>query len=322
VGAKIKDDPTEIHLPVMVEETLRFLQPEPGKVFVDGTLGLGGHAEAILRRIPGGRLIGIDRDTEALERAVKRLAPFGEAFLPVKGNFAQIGEILRQHHVSQVDGVFLDLGVSSYQLDSVQRGFSYRDDVFLDMRMDLDLPLTAADLLAKLSSKELTHIFRRYGEEKWSSRIASFIDRYRSSRGPVSHSSQLVEIITAAIPAGARRKGGHPAKRVFQALRIAVNDELESLHQGLDAAVQRLKPEGRIVVLAYHSLEDEIVKSRFRAESKGCICPPEFPVCICGKKPILKILTPKPLRPGDDEMRYNPRSASARLRAAEKLVFL
>jgi len=303
----------------MVEETLRFLQPEPGKVFVDGTLGLGGHAEAVLRRIPGGKLVGIDQDAEALEHATKRLAPFGEAFVPVKGNFAQIDEILERHQVNHVDGIFFDLGVSSYQLDTVQRGFSYRDDVFLDMRMDIERPLTAADILAKLSSKELTHIFRRYGEEKWSSRIASFIERYRSSIGPVSRSSQLVEIITAAIPAGARRKGGHPAKRVFQALRIAVNNELESLHHGLDAAVQRLKPGGRIVVLAYHSLEDEIVKSRFKAESKGCICPPGFPVCTCGRKPVLKVLTPKPLRPGDDEMRYNPRSASARLRAAEKL---
>ena len=310
---------SEIHVPVMVKEVLSFLQPAPEKVIVDGTLGLGGHAEAILKRIPGGKLIGLDQDAEALILARERLSPFGESFVPVKGNFAQIDQILIQLQIDQVDGILLDLGVSSLHLDSGDRGFSYRNDVFLDMRMDLDNPLTAADLLSNLPAKELAYIFRRYGEEKWATRIALFIERYRLTQGPVLRSSQLVDIITSAIPARARRHGGHPAKRVFQALRSILNMELESLSQCLEKAVALLRPGGRIVVLSYQSLEDEIVKRRFREEARGCICPPEIPICCCGKTPLVKILTRKPLYPGSEEKAANPRSASARLRAAEKL---
>lgn len=308
-----------VHIPVMVREALDFLQPAPGKVFVDATLGMGGHARAILERIPGGKLIGIDQDAEVLTLASKALASFGEAFIPVKGNFAEIEEILQSLQLDGVDGLFFDLGVSSYQLDCKRRGFSYRDDVLLDMRMDAELPCTAADLLQRLSQKELAFLFRRYGEERWASRIAKFICNYRLKHGPVLRSSQLVEIIRSAVPAAARRKGGHPAKRVFQALRIAVNKELESLSRGLNGAIGRLRPGGRIVVLSYHSLEDEIVKNIFREQARGCICPPEIPVCVCGKNPSLKILTRKVLFPSCEEKSYNPRAASARLRAAEKL---
>jgi len=307
------------HVPVMVKEVLDFLQPGPGKVLVDATLGMGGHARAILERIPGGKLIGIDQDAEAVVQASKALAPFGDAFIPVKGNFAEIEEILQNLQLNRVDGFLFDLGVSSYQLDCKRRGFSYRDDVLLDMRMDMDLPCTAADLLQKLSQKELTFLFRRYGEERWASRIAKFISNYRLKHGPVLRSSQLVEIIRSAVPAAARRRGGHPAKRIFQALRIAVNKELESLSRGLDGAIGRLRPGGRIVVLSYHSLEDEIVKKTFRDKARGCICPPEIPVCICGKNPSLKILTRRVLFPSREEESRNPRAASARLRAAEKL---
>ncbi len=306
-------------MPVMIKEVLKFLRPEPGKLYVDATLGMGGHAQAILERIPGGKLVGIDQDIEALEQATKRLASFKEAFVAVKGNFAEIDAILQRLQLEVVDGIIFDLGVSSYQLDCDRRGFSYRNDVFLDMRMDADLPHTAADLLQSLSQKELAYLFHRYGEEKWASRIALFIVRYRLSHGPVLRSSQLVEIIKAAIPAGARRKGGHPAKRVFQALRIAVNKELDNLFLGLDGAIKRIRPGGRIAVLSYQSLEDEIVKRKFKELAQGCICPPGIPVCICGKTPSLKILTGKPLLPNDEEKDANPRSKSARLRAAEKL---
>ncbi len=321
MGREIRRDSEEIpvHIPVMLNETLEFLQPEPGKIFIDGTLGLGGHAQAVLERIPGGKLVGIDQDREALAQATKRLASFQEAFIPVKGNFAEIGEILPRLQLDVVDGLFLDLGVSSYQLDCERRGFSYRNNVFLDMRMDPDSPRTAADLLQRLSQKELTYLFRRYGEEKWAARIASFIIKYRLVHGPVLRSSQLVEIIRSAIPAAARRKGGHPAKRIFQALRITVNKELENLSGGLDGAIRCLRPGGRIVVLAYHSLEDGIVKRKFKEQAQGCICPPGIPVCTCGKTPSLKILTRKPLFPSDKEKVINPRAASARLRAAEKL---
>lgn len=319
-GGKIeRSEKVPRHVPVMVQEALKFLRPGPGKIFVDATLGMGGHAQAILRLIPGGKLIGIDQDAEALAQAASRLAPFQEAFIPVKGNFAEIDETLQRLHAGLVDGCFFDLGVSSYQLDSKRRGFSYRDDVFLDMRMDQGLSCTAADLLQKLSPKELANLFRIYGEERWASRIAKFIAGYRLEHGPILRSGQLVEIIRAAIPAAARRRGGHPAKRVFQALRIAVNKELDNLPKGLEGAIRWLRPGGRIVVLSYHSLEDGIVKRIFREQAQGCICPPEIPVCICGKTPSLKILTRKVLFSSDEEKAFNPRAASARLRAAEKL---
>lgn len=307
------------HTPVMLEAVLKFLQPAPGKIIIDATLGGGGHAAAILKQLlPAGKLVGLDCDLDALQAAQSRLASFGGAFQAVKANFRDLAEIGQQLGLAAIDGLLFDLGVSSYQLDYPARGFSYRDDVFLDMRMDQTLSQTAAGLLAELSAEQLAKIFRTYGEERWARRIASLIVKYRRIRGPVARSGQLVEIIREAIPAPARRRGGHPAKRVFQALRIAVNKELDNLINGLSQGIKLLKPGGRVVVLAYHSLEDEIVKKQFREKSQGCICPPGMPVCGCGKKPLLKILTKKPFFPGEEESARNPRAKSARLRAAEK----
>lgn len=309
-----------VHLPVMVVEVLEYLELVPGKIIVDATLGGGGHAEAILKRLPrGGRLIGIDRDRDALQASRERLSGFGEQFLAVKANFNTLADVIGRFAPDGIDGLLFDLGVSSYQLDSEMRGFSYKEDVFLDMRMDRELPQTAADLLKELSHGELAKIFRTYGEEKWASRIASFIIEHRLKKGPVVGSKQLVEIIKSAIPARARRQGGHPAKRVFQALRIAVNRELENIEIGLKQGMRGLRPGGRVVVISYHSLEDKIVKNFFRDSSQKCVCPPGMPECRCGKIPVLKTLTKKPRFPSREEVDANPRSRSARLRAAEKL---
>lgn len=309
------------HTPVMLEEVIQCLEPAPEKIMVDATLGGGGHAEAILKQLqPGGILIGIDQDYHALEAAKARLCSFGDAFRPVKANFRQISAVMEEFGLEGIDGLLFDLGVSSYQLDCPDRGFSYRNDVLLDMRMDQDLSQTAAGLLKDLSGRQLARVFREYGEEKWAGRIASSIVKYRLNKGPVSRSKQLVGIIRDAIPAAARRKGGHPAKRIFQALRIAVNNELDSLKAGLKQGIEALQPGGRIVVIAYHSLEDEIVKKQFKESARGCICPPGIPVCRCNKVPVLKILTKKPLYAGQEEVTENPRAKSARLRAAEKLA--
>ena len=309
------------HTPVMLEQVLAFLKPAPGKIMLDATLGGGGHAEAILQKLlPGGKLIGIDQDSDALEAAGARLAHFGEAFCPAKANFGQLKAVMEKLGYDALDGLLFDLGISSYQVDCPGRGFSYRDDVFLDMRMDRDLPQTAAGLLKELPARELARIFREYGEEKWAMRIASSIVSYRRSKGPVSRSSQLVEIIRGAVPAAARRKGGHPAKRVFQALRIAVNNELKALKTAIIQGIELLQPGGRIVVIAYHSLEDEIVKKQFRESARGCICPPGVPVCRCNKVPVITVLTKKPLYADPQEVTENSRARSARLRAAEKAV--
>ncbi len=307
------------HIPVMSQAVLDILRPAPGKVMIDATLGGGGHAEAILKcLLPGGKLVGLDCDLDALGAARNRLASFGGAFQAIKANFRELETICERLGLTAIDGLLFDLGVSSYQLDCPGRGFSYRDDVFLDMRMDRTVPLTAARLLAELSGEQLANIFRRYGEEKWARRIASLIVKQRQTKGPVEYSGQLVEIIKKAIPAPARRKGGHPAKRVFQALRIVVNAELDNLSSGLSQGIDLLKPGGRAAVLVYHSLEDRIVTKQFREKARGCICPPGTPVCGCGRVPQLKILTKKPLFPGPEELARNPRAKSARLRAVEK----
>ncbi|MEW5921838.1 MAG: 16S rRNA (cytosine(1402)-N(4))-methyltransferase RsmH [Bacillota bacterium] len=314
-----RDKESPWHIPVMLKETLELLDPAPGKVIVDATLGGGGHAAAILDKLqPGGKLIGLDRDEEALREAGARLAPYKDAFLPVKANFRELHSVLERCGVVAVDGILFDLGVSSHQLDSPQRGFAYRRDELLDMRMDIEQEQTAGDLLNRLNHRELAAIFRRYGEEKWAGRIASFIVAQRRKR-PITHSGQLVEIIREAIPVAVRRKGGHPAKRVFQALRIAVNDELENLQGGLQQGIDALGPGGRITVIAYHSLEDRLVKEAFHRFSRGCTCPPGLPLCRCEAVTVLKLLTKKPLLPGREETGINPRAKSARLRAAEKL---
>ena len=306
------------HIPVMLEEALDLLKPSPGKVMVDATLGGGGHAAAILGKLlPGGKLIGFDWDWESLTEASERLKPYKDNFYPVKANFRDLHKVLEEAGVKGLDGILFDLGVSSHQLDSPKRGFAYRRDDPLDMRMDMHSNKTAEKLLNTLNHGELTFLFRLYGEEKWAGRIASFIVQ-RRDREAITHSGQLVEIVRDAIPAAARRKGGHPAKRVFQALRIAVNDELENLQRGLNQGIDALRPGGRIVVIAYHSLEDRLVKETLRQHSKGCVCPKQFPVCRCGMVAKLNIITRKPLFPAKEEIENNPRAKSARLRGAER----
>ncbi len=308
------------HHPVLLGEAVHLLNPHPGAIMVDATLGGGGHAEAILQKImPGGTLIGIDVDPEALDAARERLKPFGKAFVAVLDNFANLQPVLAELGLQRLDGILMDLGVSSHQLDRAERGFSYQADVFLDMRMDPGLEQTATDLLGRLSREELTTLFKTLGEEKWSSRIASFIEAYRLQKGSITRSSQLVEIIKQAIPASSRRKGGHPAKRIFQALRMAVNRELDNLQQGLQQGIASLKPGGRMVVIAYHSLEDGLVKRYFQELAQPCICHPRFPVCQCGRLPQVQWLTPKVIFPGAREIQANPRARSARLRTVEKL---
>lgn len=290
-----------------------------GGVYVDCTAGGGGHSEEILKRTaPDGKVIALDQDPDALEAVSGRLKHYGHRIRIERSNFVQLNQVLTRLGVDGVDGILFDLGVSSYQLDNPRRGFSYMEDAPLDMRMNPDQPETAAHLVQKASPRELTEIIKKYGEEKWASRIAGFIAREREKR-PIETTGRLVEIIKAAVPAGARRKGPHPAKRTFQALRIAVNHELEILQDALRGAVEALHPGGRICVISFHSLEDRIVKETFKELVNPCTCPPDFPHCICGRKPVLKQVTRRPITPTEKELENNPRSRSARLRVAEKI---
>ncbi|HEY8416932.1 MAG TPA: 16S rRNA (cytosine(1402)-N(4))-methyltransferase RsmH [Limnochordales bacterium] len=308
------------HVPVMVQEVVELLQLAPGHLVVDCTVGGGGHARALLARIlPGGRLIGIDQDPRTLETARNNLASFGDAVTLVHGNFRDLAAILARLGVSRVNGVLFDLGVSSFQLDEAERGFTYRADAPLDMRMDPQQPLTAAELVNTRPAQELARIIREYGEERWASRIAAAIVQARARR-PFTSTLQLAEVVKEAIPAAARRRGPHPARRTFQALRIAVNDELGALRTGLLAAVDALGPGGRVAVISFHSLEDRIVKQTFTELASGCRCPPELPACRCGRQAVVRLLTRKPLVPSAEEVAANPRARSARLRAAERLV--
>lgn len=308
------------HEPVLLEKVLEFLRPGPTGVYVDCTVGGGGHAEAILSAAgEGARLIGLDRDPEAIRAASERLAAFGERAQVVQANFADLEAVLDRLGVGEVDGVLLDLGVSSHQLDEEERGFRYQSDAPLDMRMGPDAPRSAAELLAELDADEIARILREYGEERFARRIAGFIDAERRRR-PIQTTGHLVEIVKAAIPARARRSGPHPAKRTFQALRIAVNDELGALRRVLGGAVNRLRPGGRLVVISFHSLEDRIVKHHFADQARGCVCPPEVAACQCGGAPKIKILTRKPVLPEEAEVKANPRARSAKLRAAERVL--
>ena len=314
--------PNPLHKPVLVAECLSLLAARPHRVYVDGTVGFGGHAEALLRETsPDGRLFGLDRDREALEAAARRLAPFGDRVELVHASFRQLRDVLRARRIPPVDGVLLDLGVSSPQLDRPERGFRFRDESAdkapLDMRMDSSAGETAAELLARASEDELTRWFRAYGELPGASRLARAIVRERA-RSPLRTAADLIRVSREARVGGGRRH--HPATLVFQALRIAVNEELESLEEGLDAACDVLAPGGRLCVIAYHSLEDRIVKNTFRREERGCVCPPRDPICTCGRKPRLRRLTRRPVRPSAEELRTNPRARSARLRAAERLA--
>ncbi|MDI3327476.1 MAG: 16S rRNA (cytosine(1402)-N(4))-methyltransferase RsmH [Alicyclobacillaceae bacterium] len=306
------------HEPVLLREAVEALAPRSGGVYVDGTLGGGGHAEEILRRSsPDGRLVGIDQDESALAAAAARLAPFGGRVTVVKGNFRRIGLIVRELGFDRVDGILFDVGMSSVHVDEAERGFSYRRDAPLDMRMDRSAALTAREIVNGWAEEELTRIFREYGEERWAARIAAGIVR-RRSRKPIETTGELVEIILDAVPAPARRRGPHPARRTFQALRIAVNDELEALKEGVYGAIGLLKPGGRLAVITFHSLEDRIVKRIFQEESRTCVCPPGTPVCACGYRPRLRLFRRKPIEPGQEEIERNPRSRSAKLRVAER----
>lgn len=304
------------HIPVMLEPCMELLglDRHPDGVFVDGTLGGGGHTQEILSRTRG-KVLGIDRDWEALRAAGERLAPFGDRFVPLHGNYANIASLLHEAGYDSMDGMLMDLGVSSYQLDNPERGFSFHTDAPLDMRMDQTAPLTAEIVLNTYSEKELARIISLYGEEKWAVRIAKFIVAAR----PLHTTMDLVRVIDAAVPAAERRKVSHPARRTFQAIRIEVNSELSLLEPALRDAVSCLKPGGRLVVITFHSLEDRIVKQTFHNLQYPCTCPPKAPMCICGKKPQGFVVTRKPVLPTEEECEINPRSHSAKVRAFEKI---
>ena len=305
------------HKSVLLDECIENLAIKPEGVYVDGTLGLGGHSLEIVRRLSTGRLIAIDRDETAIERSKERLAPWSDKITFVHGNFRELSSILDELGIDTVDGVLLDLGVSSPQLDEGERGFSYMADAPLDMRMDRSESLTAADVVNTWSEAELARVLRDYGEERYAARIAGRIVKTRADK-PIETTLQLVDIIKAAMPAAALREKQHPAKRSFQAIRIAVNDELGAERDALLAAMDRLAPGGRLCVISFHSLEDRIVKTAIRERENGCTCPKDFPVCVCGFVKTMKTVG-KPLTAGEEELRSNPRARSARLRIAEKL---
>jgi 16S rRNA (cytosine1402-N4)-methyltransferase len=312
------------HTPVLLAEVTQQLTLHSGSIVVDCTLGGAGHAKRLVDLIGStGILVGIDQDDAALDAAAVTLrlgqqAPPANVVL-VKGNFADLDELLVEARIPYADAVLMDLGVSSPQLDVVDRGFSFKADAPLDMRMDPGHQTrTAAEVIATYSEADLTRIIRDYGEERWASRIAAFIVAARARR-PLATTGELVDVIKAAVPASARRSGGHPAKKTFQALRIEVNDELGALERGLEAAVRWLAPKGRIAVISYHSLEDRIVKHVFAQGAQGCTCPPDLPVCTCGATPVLRIVNRKAIVPSDVEVEENPRARSAKLRVAEKM---
>ena len=308
------------HTPVLLAEVTQHLSPQPGSIIVDCTLGGAGHAKRFAQLIaPTGILVGIDQDDAALTAAAATLPLGQQSIVLLRGNFGDLDSLLAEAHIAYVDGFLFDLGVSSPQLDVAERGFSYREDAPLDMRMDPEhQALTAADVVATYSEADLARIIREYGEERWASRIAAFIVEQRAHR-TIATTGDLVEAIKAAIPAAARRQGGHPAKRTFQALRIEVNGELDVLERALEAAIRWLVPKGRIAVISYHSLEDRIVKRVFALGARGCTCPPDLPVCTCGREPVLRIVTRRPVVPTAKEVEANPRARSAKLRVAEKL---
>lgn len=308
------------HVSVLLKEAVDALKPERGGIFVDCTAGGGGHSEEILKRLPrGSKLISLDQDERAVLRCRERLAVYGTASTVIKVNFSAIGEVLDGLDIQEIDGVLWDLGVSSVQLDEAERGFSYMADAPLDMRMDRSGAVTAADIVNRYSEEELCRILREYGEEKFHRRIASEIVRARAE-GEIETTCQLAELVRGAIPTAARHKESqHPARRTFQALRIEVNGELRVIEPSLQAAVDRLRPGGRAAVITFHSLEDRIVKQIFQKMATPCECPPDFPVCMCGKKPIVTRVTKKPILPSEREILENPRARSAKLRVAEKI---
>ena len=305
------------HKSVLLEECLEALHIRPDGIYVDGTLGRAGHSAEIVRRLDRGRLIGIDRDAAAIEAAKERLAPWMDRVTLIHGNFADLDQELRENGISGADGMLFDLGVSSPQLDDASRGFSYMQDAPLDMRMDTSAPLTAHEVVNQWSYEELRRILYEYGEERYAPAIARAVVRTRETRA-IETTLELVDVIKGAMPPAALREKQHPAKRSFQAIRIAVNGELDALPPMLKAAVDFLNPGGRLAVITFHSLEDRIVKRAMQDMARGCTCPPEFPVCVCGKKPRIRIVNRKPIVSGAKELEENPRARSAKLRVAEK----
>ena len=306
------------HKPVLLEECLEGLHIRPDGIYLDGTLGGAGHSLEIVKRLRSGRLIGVDRDQTALNAAGKRLAEYLPRVTLVHSNFAELDRILDGLGIDAVDGMLFDLGVSSPQLDDALRGFSYMADAPLDMRMDRDEPLTAGEVVNLWPQEELRRILYEYGEERYAPQIAAAIVRCREKK-PIATTLELVDVIRGAMPPQALREKQHPAKRSFQAIRIAVNDELGSVSRMMKTAIRRLKPQGRLAVITFHSLEDRIVKNEMQQAARGCTCPPEFPVCVCGKKPQIRLVTRKPVVSGPEELEENPRARSAKLRVAEKI---
>ena len=306
------------HKSVLLHECIENLNIKPDGIYVDGTLGLGGHSIEIAKRLTTGRLIAIDQDETAIERSKARLAPWAERITFVHGNFRSLGKILDDLGIDRVNGMLFDLGVSSPQLDEAERGFSYMADAPLDMRMDQSAPVTAWTVVNTWPERELVRILRDYGEERYANRIAGNIVRAREKK-PVETTLELVDIIKSAMPGAALREKQHPAKRSFQAIRIAVNGELDALPPMLEAAVSHLNAGGRLAVISFHSLEDRIIKKTMQELATGCTCPPNFPVCVCGKTPKIRLVSRKPIVSGDAELAENPRARSAKLRVAEKL---
>ena len=306
------------HIPVLYESVIEGLDIKPDGIYVDGTLGGGGHSSGICKSLEGGMLIGIDRDADALDAASKRLDEYKCEKHFVHSNYSEIKFVLNELGIEKIDGALLDLGVSSFQLDNSSRGFSYQNDAPLDMRMDRSERTTAKDIVNEYSQKELARIIKEYGEERWAARIAEFICEYRKEKD-IETTFELVDIIKRAIPAAARREGPHPAKRTFQAIRIEVNQELEHLRNCLDDFIDVLAPGGRLCVISFHSLEDRIVKETFQKHINPCTCPPEFPVCTCGKKADVKKINSKVHEADAAELLNNPRARSAKLRIIEKL---
>ena len=305
------------HKSVLLDECIEALNIRPDGIYLDGTLGGAGHSLEIVKRLTTGCLIGVDRDRTALAAAEERLKPYLDRVTLVHSNFSEIRAILRELSVSGVDGMLFDLGVSSPQLDDAARGFSYMADAPLDMRMDRDDALTAAEIVNTWPADELRRIFYEYGEERYAPQVAAAIVRRRETV-PIQTTLELADVIRGAMPPQALREKQHPAKRCFQAIRIAVNDELGSVRRLMDDAIDCLNPGGRLAVITFHSLEDRIVKTAMQAAAKGCTCPPEFPVCVCGKKPKMKLITRKPIVSGEEELNETPRARSAKLRVAEK----
>lgn len=306
------------HTSVLLEETIEGLEIKPDGIYVDGTLGGGGHSSHIAAKLTaGGRLIGIDQDEAAIKAAGERLAPFGDKVTIVRSNYRNTAEVLKGLGIHKIDGMMLDLGVSSYQLDTEERGFSYRFDTALDMRMDTRQTLTAKDIINGYDEMELFRVIRDYGEDKFAKNIAKHIVRARQEK-PIETTGELNEIIRAAIPAKMRAEGGHPSKRTFQAIRIECNKELEVLRESLEELIELLNPGGRLCIITFHSLEDRIVKTAFKKAENPCTCPSNFPVCVCGKISKGKVITGKPVLPSEEELAENSRSKSAKLRIFEK----